>query len=74
MLFTPGTTYKMTFPNGDVTTTVFNQLVKYPSTGMPDDFLFEYICGDDRLSKSSPLSPHFVLPATLLKLTTIVEV
>ena len=54
-----GEPYKLVYPNGSKTTVKFTQIQTYSATGMPPDYIFEYISGDDTLPKNSGIPGMF---------------
>ena len=69
-MLTVDKTYKMTFPTSVTMVAKLHQHVQYPATGMPSDYIWEYVDGDRSLvdsAKASPVIPDnmFPLPQSL---------
>lgn len=62
-----GKTYKMRWPNNEVTVAKLVEIINYSATGMLDDYIFKYISGNDTAVKASPTPNLFPLPVLLLK-------
>ena len=60
-------TYKMTFPKSGMVAKLV-KIETYPAAGMPNDYIFEFVSGDDCLCGHSPIHPKncFPLPQALL--------
>ena len=70
-----GNSYKFVFPNGVETTIRFMQIATYPATGMPPDYIFEYLSGDDALARNSGIpGMFFYLTPDLLNYIEITKV
>ncbi len=68
-----GAVLHLFFPAGQSTIARFVEIETYPASGMPSDAVFDYISGDESLSKSSNLSPLFPFPEGLLSRILYVE-
>jgi len=66
--------YELIFPNGDHTITELIKIQTYPATGLPPDYIFEYISGASTITLHSPLGKAFPLPMGLLKYVDIKEI
>ena len=69
-----GKKYRMVFPVGSEVIAILDRIETYPASGMPNDFIFQYVSGDDGLAKASRLpSGMFPLPGLLLPLLSSLE-
>ena len=68
-----GKTYQLTFPTGDKVICRLERIETYSTTGMPPDYLFKYISGEERFAKASKTPGVFPIPAGLLPKFTCIE-
>jgi len=69
-----GKTYKVVYPNNMFTVAKLVEVKNYPATGMPSDYMFWYLSGEEGLAKLSATYPIFPLPEVILPQIRFVEV
>lgn len=65
--------YRMVFPVGKDVVAILDHVETYPATGMPSDYFFKYVSGDDGLVQASRVPGLFPLPELILPLLKSIE-
>ena len=69
-----GKRYKIEFPSGKQLNVKVKEIIDYPASGMPSDYVLEPDKGQEEIMDNSSIYPLFPLPESLLNQTKFTEI